>query len=72
KIWANIYRHEKIAIIDPHSGKVEAYINFRRLLPMNDYNSTTDVLNGIAYDKENNRIFLTGKRWPKLFEVTVK
>ncbi|MEA2041429.1 MAG: glutaminyl-peptide cyclotransferase, partial [Bacteroidota bacterium] len=55
KIWANIYRHEKIAIIDPHSGKVEAYINFRRLLPMNDYNSTTDVLNGIAYDKENNR-----------------
>lgn len=71
KLWANIYRHEKIAIIDPETGKVEGYINLKRLLPMNDYTSQTDVLNGIAYDAQNDRIFVTGKKWPKLFEITV-
>ncbi len=72
KLWANIYRHEKIAVINPKNGMVEAYIDLSRLLPMNDYTSDTDVLNGIAYDETNNRIFVTGKKWPKLFEITVK
>ena len=71
KLWANIYRYEKIAIIDLESGNTEAYINLRRLLPMNDYDSQTDVLNGIAYDKQNDRIFVTGKKWPKLFEIKI-
>jgi glutaminyl-peptide cyclotransferase len=71
KLWANIYRHEKIVIIDPKTGKAEGNINLKRLLPMNDYTSQTDVLNGIAYDKKNNRIFVTGKKWPKLFEIEI-
>ena len=71
KLWANIYRHEKIVIIDPKTGKAEGSINLKRLLPMNDYTSQTDVLNGIAYDKKNNRIFVTGKKWPKLFEIAI-
>ena len=68
-IYANIYQYEKIAKIDPSTGKVLAYIDLNGILPMNDYISTTDVLNGIAYDEKAKRIFVTGKNWPKLFEV---
>jgi len=68
-IYANIYQYEKIVKIDPSTGKVLAYINLKGILPMNDYVSKTDVLNGIAYDEKTNRIFVTGKYWPKLFEV---
>jgi glutaminyl-peptide cyclotransferase len=69
-IYSNIYQYDKIVKIDPQTGKVLAYIDLSGLLPMNDYTSQTDVLNGIAYDKERNRVFVTGKNWPKLFEVT--
>ena len=68
-IYSNIYQYDKIAKIDPKTGKVVAYIDLKGLLPMNDYTSKTDVLNGIAYDQQKNRIFVTGKNWPKLFEV---
>ncbi|NPA44590.1 MAG: glutaminyl-peptide cyclotransferase [Chlorobi bacterium] len=68
-IYANIYQYEKIVKIDPKTGKVLAYIDLNGILPMNDYTSKTDVLNGIAYDENTNRIFVTGKNWPKLFEV---
>lgn len=68
-IYANIYQYEKIAKIDPSNGKVLAYIDLTGILPMNDYVASTDVLNGIAYDEKTNRIFVTGKKWPKLFEV---
>lgn len=68
-IYANIYQYEKIVKIDPSTGKVLAYIDLNGILPMNDYVASTDVLNGIAYDKKTNRIFVTGKKWPKLFEV---
>lgn len=69
EIYANIYQYDKIARIDPETGKVLAYINLKGLLPMNDYRGDTDVLNGIAYDPEQNKIFVTGKKWPKLFEI---
>ncbi len=68
-IYANIYQYEKIVKFDPKTGKVIAYIDLSHILPMNDYKTDTDVLNGIAYDKENDRIFVTGKKWPKLFEI---
>jgi len=68
-IYANVYMTDNIVKIDPKTGKVLAYINLSKLLPMNDYVSGTDVLNGIAYDKENKRLFVTGKNWPKLFEI---
>jgi glutamine cyclotransferase len=68
-IYANIYQYDRIVKIDPSTGKVMANINLKGLLPMNDFSSKTDVLNGIAYDESKNRIFVTGKNWPKLFEV---
>ncbi len=69
EIFANIYQYSKIARIDPKTGKVNSYIDLDGILPMNDYTQNTDVLNGIAYDKGKNRILVTGKRWPKLFEI---
>jgi glutamine cyclotransferase len=69
EIWANIWMTDLIARIDPASGKVLAYIDLKGLLPKSDRSEETDVLNGIAYDSSANRIFVTGKRWPKLFEI---
>lgn len=72
KLYANIYQSDKIAIIDIEKGRVEAYINLFGILPKKDIDSETDVLNGIAYDKTNDRLFVTGKKWPKLFEIEIK
>jgi len=69
EIWANVYLTDKIVRIDPETGKVLAWINLGGLLPKKDYNPETEVLNGIAYDKVNNRLFVTGKMWPKLFHI---
>lgn len=71
EIWANIWMTDKIARIDPESGKVKGYIDLGGLLSSSDRTETTDVLNGIAWDKEGNRIFVTGKNWPKLFEIKI-
>jgi len=69
EIWANIWTTDIIARIDPASGKVLAYIDLKNILPKTDRTEDTDVLNGIAYDSTAKRIFVTGKRWPKLFEI---
>lgn len=69
EIWANIWMSDRIARIDPVSGKVLGYINLRGILPNSDRVADTDVLNGIAYDPAGKRIFVTGKKWPKLFEI---
>jgi glutamine cyclotransferase len=71
EIWANIWMTDVIARIDPVSGKVIAYIDLKDLLPKSDRTEDTDVLNGIAYDNSAKRIFVTGKRWPKLFEIKI-
>lgn len=71
EIWANIWMTDKIARIDPATGKVKGYINMQGLLKESDRTPDTDVLNGIAYDSDHRRIFVTGKRWPKLFEIRV-
>ncbi len=71
KIWANIYTINQIAIIDPVSGVVDGVIDLTGLLKEEDITPTTDVLNGIAYDKEGKRIFVTGKNWNKLFEIKI-
>ena len=68
KVWANVYTTDTIVIIDPADGKVEATVDCRGLLPYRERTAETDVLNGIAVDKQG-RIFLTGKYWPKLFEI---
>lgn len=69
KIWANVYTSDEIVIINPKDGKIEGVIDCRGLLPKQLRTSDTDVLNGIAYDDENGKIYLTGKNWPKLYEV---
>jgi glutaminyl-peptide cyclotransferase len=71
EIWANIWMTDLIARIDPVSGKVLAYIDLKDILPKSDRDADTDVLNGIAYDAAGKRIFVTGKRWPKLFEIKI-
>jgi glutamine cyclotransferase len=69
EIWANIWTTDLIARIDPVSGKVLAYIDLKGILSESDRNPDTDVLNGIAYDQAGARIFVTGKKWVKLFEI---
>lgn len=71
EIWANIWQDDRIARIDPKSGKVTGWIDFARLVKMAAPPGPDNVLNGIAYDKENNRIFITGKQWSQLFEIRV-
>ena len=69
RIWANVYTSDEIVIINPKDGRVVGLIDCRGLLPKELYTSETDVLNGIAFNPETGKIYLTGKNWPKLFEV---
>ena len=71
KIWANRYYTDEIVIIDPVTGKVEGRINLKGILKTSEREPNTDVLNGIAWDRKHNRIFVTGKFWPLLFEITL-
>jgi len=69
KIYANIYTSDLIAIINPQTGEVEAYINLIGLRNEQVEDESQDVLNGIAWDAKDKRLFVTGKKWPKLFEI---
>lgn len=69
EVFANIWLTDLIARINPTTGQVIAYIDLTGLLGPGPWIPTPDVLNGIAYDSENNRLFVTGKRWPQLFEI---
>ena len=72
EIFANVWQTEWLARIDPHSGKVVGVIDLRHLLAPTDRVSGPDaVLNGIAYDATHDRLFVTGKNWPKVFEIHV-
>ena len=69
KVWANVYMTDLIVIINPADGTVEASIDCTGLLPRNLREPRTDVLNGIAQDPATGKIYLTGKYWPRLYEV---
>ena len=69
KIWANVYTSDMILIIDPATGNVEATVDCTGLLPSRLREARTDVLNGIAHDPATGKTYLTGKYWPKLYEV---
>ncbi len=69
EIYANIWQTERIARIDPLTGQVIGWIDLKGILSLKDDSETVDVLNGIAYDLKNSRLFMTGKFWPKLFEI---
>jgi glutaminyl-peptide cyclotransferase len=69
KVWANVYMTDLIVIINPADGTVEASIDCSGLLPRNLREPKTDVLNGIAQDPATGKIYLTGKYWPRLYEI---
>ena len=71
EIYANVWQTDRIAIISPETGRVVAWIDLGGLLTEEDRRQPVDVLNGIAYDTETERLFVTGKLWPKLFEIKV-
>ncbi len=71
-IFANIWQTERIIVIDPSNGNVTASIDLTGLLKPEDRSSQVDVLNGIAYDATKDRLFVTGKLWPKIFEIKLK
>ncbi len=71
EIFANIWQTDKIARISPVTGKVLAWIDLAGLLPASQRQSSDAVLNGIAYDSKHDRLFVTGKLWPKLFEIKI-
>ena len=72
EVWANIWQTDWIARIDPVTGKVAGWIDMTGLLPAADRTGGEDVLNGIAYDARGKRVLVTGKFWPKLYEIRVK
>ncbi len=67
-VYANIWHEDRIGIINIHTGEIEGWINLTGIndRPISDFE---DVLNGIAYDSVNSRLFVTGKRWPDIFEI---
>ena len=70
EVLANIWMTNRIARIDASSGKVVGWIDLSGIIPLAEVGSDQDnVLNGIAYDAAHDRLFVTGKRWPKLFEI---
>lgn len=71
KIWANVYLTNTIVIIDPETGFVEQKLDLSTLVPDTYANPHDNVLNGIAYDQKNKKIYVTGKRWPVLYEIEI-
>jgi glutaminyl-peptide cyclotransferase len=68
EIFANVWQTDRVARISPSDGRVTGWIDLSGLLSEGE-RSHTDVLNGIAYDEAGDRLFVTGKLWPKLFEI---
>jgi len=71
RVFANVWRTDRIAVIDPESGVVTNWVDLSGLLKPEDRTQPVDVLNGIAFDSDSDRLFVTGKLWPKLFELVL-
>jgi glutamine cyclotransferase len=72
ELYANVWHADRVAIINPDSGRVKAWLDLRGLLQPGDVQDEEAVLNGIAYDAASDRLFVTGKLWPKMFEIRIK
>jgi glutaminyl-peptide cyclotransferase len=72
EIWANVFMQDVIVRISPQTGEVLGWIDLSPLLRLVSTSSKVDVVNGIAYDSERSRIFVTGKFWPRLFEIKIR
>lgn len=70
-IYANVWLTDRIAIIQPETGRVVGWVDLTGLLKPEDRHARVDVLNGIAYDAQGDRLFVTGKYWPKLFQIQI-
>ena len=70
EIWANLWKSDRVARIDPESGKVRAWVDLSGLFT--ERWDVDNVLNGIAWDEENRHLYVTGKRWPYVFQVEVE
>lgn len=71
QIYANVWKTDRIAIIAPETGQVTGWIDLQGLYVPEGPLKPVDALNGIAYDSENDRLFVTGKLWPKLYEIEI-
>jgi glutamine cyclotransferase len=71
EIWANVWKTNRIARIDPATGQVRQWLDLDGLLPPGSVTSPEAVLNGIAYDAEHDHVYVTGKLWPKIFQIRV-
>ena len=69
EIYANVWHSDRIARINPQNGHVIAWIDLTGLLPADQMIDAESVLNGIAYDPQHDRLFVTGKQWPKIFAI---
>ena len=72
QVYANVWHQNRVARIDPQTGRVTGWIDLSGLLKPGDISEEEAVLNGIAYDESGDRLFVTGKLWPKLFEVKLR
>ena len=72
EIWSNVWQTDMILRIDPQTGRVTSYLDMRGVLPREFRTGREDVLNGIAYDAERKRIFISGKKWPRIIEIRLK
>lgn len=71
EIYANVWHTDRIARISPDTGEVKGWIDLEGLHPSTDQDDPEAVLNGIAYDPSRKRLFVTGKLWPKLYEIEI-
>ena len=71
-VLANVWHTDRIAVIDPATGNVTAWIDLTGLRPAASRQDAEAVLNGIAYDEARDRLFVTGKKWPALYEIAVR
>jgi glutaminyl-peptide cyclotransferase len=72
QLWANVWRTERIVVIDPATGQVSANVSLSGLRPSSTTSNGESVANGIAYDPKTKRIFVTGKNWPVVFQVVTR
>ena len=71
EIYANVWHTDRIARISPSTGKVLGWVDLSGLLPPGSVSDPEAVLNGIAWDSEHDRLYVTGKLWPRLFEIQI-
>ena len=72
EIWSNVWQRDLILQIDPSTGTVKSFLDLKEIMAPSDRTGGENVLNGIAFDEERKRIFVTGKLWPRIFEIKIK